>query len=200
MKQNTKIKMQPQESSTQSQALARTTTSPECLSAAVLTICHKLQHSDASELVTELKQQSAAIQADDLSRAESMLIAQAHTLDGLFARLATNALSSQNIERMDLYMRLGLRAQNQSRATLQTLIELRAPRQIAFVKQANIGNQVQVNNRANPARARAGKNQNEPNELLEAKHGERVDTRASSSTSRTHKEVETVGKKYRTSK
>ena len=200
MKQNPKIKMQLQESSSEAQELVRTTTSPECLSAAVLTICQNLDSSLACDLVTELKQQSAAIQTDDLSRAESMLIAQAHTLDGLFARLATNALGSQNIERMDRYMRLALRAQNQSPSTLQTLIELKTPRQIAFVKQANIGNQAQVNNSTNSARARAGENQNEPNELLEAKHGERVDTRAASSTSRTHQEVETVGKKHRASK
>lgn len=31
---------------------------------------------------------------------------------------------------------------NQSRATLQTLAELKTPKQIAFVKQANIDNQV----------------------------------------------------------
>ncbi len=43
-------------------------------------------------------------------------------------------------------MRLALKAQNQTRTTLQTLAELKAPKQIAFVRQANIGNQVQVNN------------------------------------------------------
>jgi hypothetical protein len=44
-------------------------------------------------------------------------------------------------------MQLALKAQNQSRATLQALVQLKQPSQITFVKQANIaqGHQ-QVNN------------------------------------------------------
>ena len=64
------------------QAMARTVTNPECLSASVLTICQNIDHARITEMVAELRQQSAAIHADDLSRPESMLIAQAHTLDG----------------------------------------------------------------------------------------------------------------------
>lgn len=48
------------------------------------------------------------------------------------------------MDNMDKFFRLALKAQNQIRATLQTLAELKAPKQVAFVKQANIGNQVQV--------------------------------------------------------
>lgn len=194
MKQELQIEVQRKE--TNEQALARTVTSPECLSASVLTICQNIEHSEINEVVTELKRQSAAIHVDDLSRAESMLTAQAHTLDGLFARLTTNALTAKQLNSFESYMKLALRAQNQSRATLQTLIELKAPKQIAFVKQANIGNQVQVNNNS----ARAEKNQKEPNELLEVHHGERLDTRAASKTSRANQELETMGEKHRTSK
>ncbi|MCY1375597.1 hypothetical protein D9M69_630230 [compost metagenome] len=79
---------------------------------------------------------------------------------------------------MEAYMRLALKAQNQARATLQTLAELKAPRQVAFVQQANIGNQVQVNNGTREQPARARKNPKTPNELLEVQHGERLDTGA----------------------
>lgn len=194
MKQELQIEVQRKE--TNEQALARTVTSPECLSASVLTICQNIEHSEINEVVTELRRQSAAIHVDDLSRAESMLTAQAHTLDGLFARLTTNALTAKQLNSFESYMKLALRAQNQSRATLQTLIELKAPKQIAFVKQANIGNQVQVNNNS----ARAGKKQKEPNELLEVHHGERLDTRATSKTSRADQTVATMEKQHRTDK
>lgn len=79
-------------------------------------------------------------------------------------------------------MKLALRAQNQCRATLQTLSELKNPRPVAFVKQANISNgPQQVNNGqafANSTHAgpRAGKNQNQPNELLGAQPNEAVAT------------------------
>ena len=195
MQQNYSIELQRKE--TQAQALARTVTSPECLSASVLTICQNIEHTQVNEMIDQLKAQSAAIHNDDLSRAESMLIAQAHTLDGLFAKLASHALTSNELGKLERYMKLALKAQSQARATLQTLGDIKAPKQIAFVKQANIGNQVQVNN-TTTAHARTRKKQKEPNELLEAQHDERLNTRAASSTSRTHQEVETVGEKHRT--
>lgn len=193
---NQNYAIQLRNAETPAQALARTVTNPESLSASVLTICQNIERTQVNEMVDELRQQSAAIHNNDMSRAESMLIAQAHTLDGLFAKLASQALTSNDLSKFERYMKLALKAQSQSRATLQTLGEIKAPKQIAFVKQANIGNQVQVNNTT--AHTRTRKKQKEPNELLEAQHGERLDTRAASSTSRTHQEVETVGEKHRT--
>ncbi|ENY9928884.1 hypothetical protein ACM7VQ_03495 [Pseudomonas aeruginosa] len=182
------------------QAVARTVTSPECLSASVLTICQNVDHSQITEMISELKQQTAAIHADDLSRAESMLISQAHTLDGIFARLASKALTTDHLDVMERYMRLALKAQNQARATLQTLGELKAPKQIAFVKQANIGNQVQVNNDSSPTRTRAKKKTKAPNELLEVEHGERLDTRAAGTAGGADPAIATLAKKHRTKK
>ncbi|WP_417775255.1 hypothetical protein [Stutzerimonas xanthomarina] len=175
--------------------IARKATSPEFLSATVLTTCHKLDHAQITELVTELKQQTAAVHTDDMSRPESMLIAQAHALDGLFAKLANRAFSVKSLDVMERYLRLALKAQNQTRTTLQTLAELKAPKQVAFVRQANIGNQVQVNNGTVPTRAR--EIQNEPNELLEVTYGERLDTRTASAPSGADTTMETVGAKHR---
>lgn len=182
---------------TTSQAIVRTVTSPECLSASVLTICQNIDQSQITEMVSELKRQTVAIHADDLSRAESMLISQAHTLDGLFAKMASKALTTNHLDVMERYMRLALKAQNQARATLQTLGELKAPKQIAFVKQANIGNQVQVNNNSSPTRTRARKNKKAPNELLEVKHGERLDTRAAGAAGGADPAMAPVGAKHR---
>lgn len=179
------------------QALARSVTSPECLSASLLTILHKVDPSMVTEMVDELRQQSVAVHTDDLSRPESMLIAQAHSLDGLFGKLASQALMVGNLDGMERYMRLALKAQIQSRATLQTLAEIKAPKQIAFVKQANIGNQVQVNNKSSPARTRAKKKQKVPNELLEVQHGERLDTRAQSSAGGADSAMAPVGEEHR---
>ncbi|TXI33313.1 MAG: hypothetical protein E6Q69_06830 [Aquipseudomonas alcaligenes] len=93
-------------------------------------------------------------------------------------------------------MRLALKAQNQSRATLQTLGELKAPKQIAFVKQANIGNQVQVNNESSSARTRARKNKKAPNELLEVEYGERLDSRAAGSASGADQAMAALGEEH----
>lgn len=196
MEQNLQIELRHGEAS--ERALARTVTSPECLSASVLTICQNIQHTQINEMIKELKHQTAAVQSNDLSRAESMLIAQAHTLDGLFARLTTNALTSTDMDKLERYMKLALKAQNQARATLQTLVELKTPKQVAFVKQANIGSQVQVNNAGSPSHART--NKKAPNELLEVEHGERLDTRATGTASGVDSAMAPVGAKHRADK
>lgn len=59
---------------------------------------------------------------------------------------------------------------------MQTLGELKTPKQVAFVKQANIGNQVQVNNGIQKKPVRTRKTKKAQNELLEVEHGERLDT------------------------
>jgi hypothetical protein len=184
---------------TQSQFQARIALTPECLSAAVLVTC---KHFDepVTEVVEELKRQTAAMNSGDMTRAENMLLAQAHTLDGLFAKLAGQALVANHLDRVDKLLRLALKAQSQSRATLQTLSELKAPKQIAFVKQANIGNQVQVNNGIQEKPSRTRKTQKVQNELLEVEHGERLDARATGTASGADPAMATLGAKHRTAK
>lgn len=198
MKLNLRAEKHPDEST--NQAMARVVTSPECLSASVLTICQNIDHAQVTEMVGELSKQSAAIHSGDMKRAESMLIAQAHTLDGLFAKLATKAMTDGRVDMLERYMRLALKAQNQSRATLQTLVELKTPKHFAFVKQANIGNQVQVNNGTAGKPARTRKNPKMQNELLEVQHGERLDTRATRSASGANSAMAAVGAKQRADK
>ena len=198
MKQTLQVELRHGEAN--ERALARTVTSPECLSASVLTICQNIQHTQINEMIAELKQQTAAVQSNDLSRAEGMLIAQAHTLDGLFARLTSNALTSTDMDKLERYMKLAFKAQNQARATLQALGELKAPKQVAFVKQANIGNQVQVNNDGSPARSRAKKKPKAPNELLEVEHGERLDARTAGAAGGADPAMAPVGAKHRADK
>jgi hypothetical protein len=73
----------------------------------------------------------------------------------------------QHLDAADRFYRLAMRAQNQCRATLETLATVKSPPSVSFVKQANIGQAVQVNNgTASPART----NNSGPNELLEGAH------------------------------
>ena len=48
-------------------------------------------------------------------------------------------------------MRLALKAQSQCRATIEALTNIKNPRPVAYVRQANIGQAVQVNNGGAPA-------------------------------------------------
>ena len=122
------------------------------------------------ELTDELADQCGKVNGGDLKRLEAMLVAQAHTLDAIFNRLALRASAQEYLNQYETYMRLALKAQGQARATVEALAELKNPRPVAFVRQANVGQNVQVvNGGAVPGAARAhGNVEVEQNEQLEA--------------------------------
>jgi hypothetical protein len=160
-------------------AVARTITRPEVGSAAVIEAWSQGTH-DVNALADELKAQVDAINAGQMGRAEGLLISQAHTLDAIFVNLMRRAMKQTSMPHWDAYMRMGMKAQSQCRATLQALADLKNPP--VFAKQANIANgPQQVNNGvvANPA-SHAEENQIRSNELLEVSDGERLDTGAQS--------------------
>lgn len=143
------------------------------------------------------------VKAGDLSELEATLTAQAITLDRIFNDMAQRAALNlgTHLSATEAYLRLAFKAQAQSRATIETLAEVKYPKSATFIKQANIAQQQQVNNGAHqtPPESRTGKNINSSNELLEAKHGERLDTRATGEASGGNSDMETVGAIHRAS-
>ncbi len=143
-------------------------------------------------LIDSLTEQTKAVNEGDLSRLESMLSAQAHTLDAIFNDLARRAALNmgEHMQACETYLKLAFRAQAQCRTTLETLAEIKQPRSIAFVGQANIahGHQ-QVNN----APSCAGEKEKPQNKLLEQNDGERLDTRTTSAAVGADTPMETVG-------
>ena len=109
------------------------------------------------------------IQLGDLSKIEEMYISQAVALEAMFTSLARRAKAQEKLLQYETHMRFALKAQNQCRATLQALVQLKQPSNTTFVKQANIaqGHQ-QVNNLAE-------KNITPQNELLRGSY-EELDT------------------------
>ena len=145
---------------------------------------------DMMSLAQELTQQAEATQSGDLSRAEDMLTAQAHTLDAIFNRLATRAINAEYLPQFEANIKLALRAQSQSRATWETLSAIQNPPVARYINQANIahGHQ-QVNNNS----SRAGETEKSPTQLLEQTDGNRLDCGATVTASRTDPQMATVG-------
>ena len=147
---------------------------------------------DLAGLTHALSEQTKAATDGNLGRAEAMLIAQAHTLDAVFNTLARRAALNigEYLGACETYLKLALRAQSQCRATLEALAEMKHPRSVAFVGQANIahGHQ-QVNN----ASSRADEVENEQSKVLEQTDGERLDTGATDAAGGADTPLETVG-------
>lgn len=106
---------------------------------------------EPSDLMKILGKQAAAVQGGDMAMVEAMLINQAVALQGMFADLATRARKQGSLEGMQCYTQLALRAQAGCRTTLQALVEAKNPRQVAFIKQANVAQTQQVNNGVPPS-------------------------------------------------
>ena len=154
---------------------------------------------DLTSLAHELKRQTDAIQAGDMGRPEAMLTAQAHTLDALFSNLARRAqanMHSGHIESATTYMKLALKAQAQTVRTIEALGELKNPKHIAYVAQANISNGHQQVNNGN--RPQAEKIENEQIKLsAEVNHELYQNTRTPSIAGTVNPAVEAVGKVHR---
>lgn len=130
----------------------------------------------------------------DLSRAESLLTAQAHTLDAIFHKLARKATDVEYLNQLDVNLRLALKAQSQCRATLEALAAIKNPQPVAFVRQANIAHgPQQVNNAGAVDASRAEKSGNQPNKVLEHQHGERLDFGTAGAAGGADSPLETVG-------
>ena len=154
-----------------------------------------------TDMVKALHMHGEAVNRGDLSAAERMLNSQAVALNAIFAELARRAALNMgtHLGATESYMRLALKAQSQSRATVETLAAIKNP-PVVFARQANIAHgPQQVNNGPAPnsthASARPGETVSAPTELLEdATHGRtQLDTRAAPATGRAHPQLEPVG-------
>jgi len=136
-----------------------------------------------------LERSIGEVKQGNLADVEAILYSQAYALNVMFATLMTRANRQEYMPSTQALMSLAFKAQNQSRATLQALVDLKQPRQPTFVKQANIsqGHQ-QVNNLSE-------KNQISQNKLLEGQTYD-LDSRPKSKTKGINSRMEAVGKVY----
>ena len=124
---------------------------------------------DVTAMHARMVETGGQASAGNLERMERMLSAQAQTLNIMFTELARRAALNmgERLDATETYLRLALKAQAQSRATVEALAEMKNPRAVAFVKQANIAQQQQVNNGTPALHAHARERPKPENELLE---------------------------------
>jgi len=117
-------------------------------------------------LVDELNKQTDGIQADDMVEAQEMLAVQAITLNAIFQKLASQSTIGigNNVRLTESYLKLALKAQSQSRATLETLSAIKNP-PIQHIKQLNVAENQQVNNSVTENNKQQTKLSEMPNEL-----------------------------------
>ena len=184
---------------------------PALLGACVVNTYNRINKGNGQ--APDLKETMQAIMADiakvnrgDLSDIEAMLTGQAIMLQGMFAEMALRASEQTQLKHYQAFFNMAMKAQAQSRSTIQALVELKYPRQVVITKQANIShghqqvNNGQLSGQYAHARPHAQEIPIESNELLEVGNdttGERLDTRASQGTGRENTTMETVATQHR---
>lgn len=133
------------------------------------------------------------IKKGDLSNLEAMLYSQAVALNMMFTSLSRRASIQHDFDIKASITSLALKSQNQSRNTIQTLINLKQPSQTSFIKQqTNVANgHQQINNGV--GQSSPEKLLNEPIELLEEQHGKRLDRGTKAKTKRVNSNLEALG-------
>ena len=135
------------------------------------------------DLVVEMRKAGDEVVGGNMSRIERMLTNQTMTLDAIFNDLAQRSGRQDQYKGIEVLMRLALKAQAQARSTAEALALLKNP--MPYIKQANMTTGPQQINNAyagtpshSDIQSGAGNIQSEPNKLLEADHGNYLDTRA----------------------
>jgi hypothetical protein len=181
---------------TDNESLARVAVSPVAkTSITVREFSKSFGDIDINKTAEHLMASVAQAKENNLSEAVEHLMAQAVALDSIFHTLAVRANRSEYLNNLKTYMTFALKAQNQSRMTLETLAEILNPKPYI---QHNKAQYQQVNNGPRPSgrslesNTRAREISKMTNGLLEDHHGEWLDTGAASTAGGTDKELATV--------
>ena len=187
-----------------------TVRNPAVLGACVVNTYNRINKGIEGEPSIEETMESIAagireVNQGNLRELEAMLTGQAVALQSMFAEMATRAAEQTQLKHYQAFFNMAMKAQAQSRSTIQALVELKYPRQVVITKQANISNgHQQVNNgqlsdQYACTRGRAREIPIESNELLEIDNdttGERLGTRAAQGAIREDTTMATVAAQH----
>ncbi len=157
-----------------------------------------------ADVMVSLMDSARTARDGNLSTLEAMLVSQATALQTIFSSYACRAQAQTQYRFREGFMTMALKAQAQSRATIQAIVELKFPRQATFVSQANIAaGPQQVNNGTKSVTpTRTKQNPNQQSKLLEETHdgSTYLDTRATTAATRGDPAMAAVGEIHRTKK
>jgi cellobiose-specific phosphotransferase system component IIB len=178
---------------------AKSSVRADIVGAAAMESFNKAMFPDAglSDLIIELRESIKAVQSGDMTGMEAMLVAQAQALQTMFVSLMRKGQAQEYMKQYQTHINLALKAQAQSRATIQALVELKYPRHVVITKQANIAHGPQQVNNATETHAHAGETQNEQTKLIKEQAYGAMDIRSTTETIGVDQELETMGRSNR---
>jgi hypothetical protein len=137
MKPNNNLNVEQNPNETGAQAVARKLLEPQLRHALISSayadkmLGSQIEAPGIMDYVNHMQEVTGMAETGDLSIASRLLASQAITLDAMFTELARRAAinMSEHLEASERYGRLALKAQSNSRATLEALTKLHQPRE-----------------------------------------------------------------------
>ena len=175
----------------QQRELARTMTSPPVHASHAIRQWSGLDGTPfLGGLIEEMNSHVAQVVDGNLDRPTAVLVAQSETLNEIFYALIRSAFEYRGHPYQEEKVRLALRVQTQYRATVDCLANMKSPRSVAYVQQANIGHAVQVNSGLVLSEVCGTR----PTELLEEKRGNQwLDTGKANAAGGSNSSLEAMG-------
>lgn len=150
-------------------------------------------------LIAELSSQARRVIGGDMTRIETMLVSQMHTLDAMFNSLARRAMDTENADHVKMWLTASLKAQRQCVNAAEALATLKNPAVFVGKQQINQANgPMQVNN-GTPAPVPVKSDQDTELKGITHEHIERLDTGAPSKAGRDDPAMAALGTIDRTS-
>jgi hypothetical protein len=101
---------------------------------------------DAVSITEAIEEQEILLKNGDLTSLENMLLSQTHVLNLIFTQMVSKMGKTEYMDKMEVYGRLALKAQNQTRQTIAALGEIKGIKKTTFIHQVNKAHNQQVNN------------------------------------------------------
>ena len=149
-------------------------------------------------IVAAMAESNKRVNANDLRDVEATLMSQAILLNTMFGEITRRTANRFNgetfqLEVVESYFKMAMKAQNQCRMTLETLANIKNP-PLVYAKQANIANGLQQVNNGVTTHAPAMENKNSPSKVLEQSREQRMDKGTQSQASQSDSGLEAVAK------
>jgi len=103
---------------------------------------------DGLTISETIEKQEALLAKGDLTSLENMLLSQTHTLNAIFTNMVNKMAGAEYLHNLEVYGRIALKAQNQTRHSASTLAEIKGIKKTTFIHQVNQAHNQQVNNGA----------------------------------------------------
>lgn len=157
---------------------------PLASSAHIAHIMESPTHISQAELAYGMERLVEALNNNDVQAVQEILLPQAVALQVIFEKASRRMINAEYINGLQAWATIAFKAQEQSRKTISTLMAIRQPRNVAFIKQQNNAVNQQVNN------IELGSGHENPgslsNELLSGGRYEALDSRGTPQTIRSN--------------